>query len=288
MQDQSSDFTPIRDKRIATEFTQIERREDLKQFKITDYTTDLGLIVHVQVPLTLVNTATNGLSFDCFDDKSEDEGSLLSEPTAELPVRGEKLKAPVKVEELKEHFQFEILLDSKYPFSQPQIFCQTKFTNVVDLYDGRDLYQEVLNGEEWRVARNLHELIGALPEFIEQMKIAEDQALEQHEIDEASSLINDGNLPQKSTILTEVFGKYHLESIYDLSHFFDTKDQSSQIVKGKYSKTCKVFKCQEQDDMDPQNEFHEMYAIVTNTCLLVLSPVRGTQFLAQLEFWATL
>lgn len=138
------------------------------------------------------------------------------------------------------------------------------------------------------MARNLHELIGALPEFIEQMKIAEDQALEQHEIDEASSLINDGNLPQKSTILTEVFGKYHLESIYDLSHFFDTKDQSSQIAKGKYSKTCKVFKCQEQDDMDPQNEFHEMYAIVTNTCLLVLSPVRGTQFLAQLEFWATL
>jgi len=27
--------------------------------------------------------------------------------------------------------------------------------------------------------------------------------------------------------LTEVFGKYHLESFYDLSHFFDTKDSSA-------------------------------------------------------------
>ena len=49
MQDQSSDFTPIREKRIATEFAQIERREDLKQFKISDYTTDLGMIVHVSI-----------------------------------------------------------------------------------------------------------------------------------------------------------------------------------------------------------------------------------------------
>lgn len=29
---------------------------------------------------------------------------MLSEPTGDLPVRGEKLKSPVKVEELKEHF----------------------------------------------------------------------------------------------------------------------------------------------------------------------------------------
>jgi ACT domain-containing protein len=28
-----------------------------------------------------------------------------------------------QVEVLPEHFQFEILLDNKYPFSQPQIFC---------------------------------------------------------------------------------------------------------------------------------------------------------------------
>jgi len=52
----------------------------------------------------------------------------------------------------------------------------------------------VLNGEEWRVARNLHEIISCLPEFIENIKTAEDNALEQHEIDEASSLINDGGM----------------------------------------------------------------------------------------------
>jgi hypothetical protein len=49
MQEQSSDFTPIREKRIATEFAQIERREDLKQFRISDYTTDLGMIVQVSI-----------------------------------------------------------------------------------------------------------------------------------------------------------------------------------------------------------------------------------------------
>ena len=72
-----------------------------------------------------------------------------------------------EIEKLDQNFQFEILLDHKYPFSQPQIFCQTKFTSVIDLYDGKDIYTDVLNGEEWRVARNLHEIISCLPEFIE-------------------------------------------------------------------------------------------------------------------------
>jgi hypothetical protein len=31
------------------------------------------------------------------------------------------------------------------------------------LYDGKDLYTEILNGEDWKVARNLHEIIAALP-----------------------------------------------------------------------------------------------------------------------------
>ena len=65
---------------------------------------------------------------------------------------------------------FEIYLDQKYPFSQPQIVCLTRFTRVIDLYDGRDLYSEVLNGEDWRVARNLHEMISCLPDYIENVK----------------------------------------------------------------------------------------------------------------------
>ena len=50
----------------------------------------------------------------------------------------------------------------------------TRFTSVVDLYDGRDLYKEVTNGEEWKVARNLHEIIMNLPDFIENTKHLED------------------------------------------------------------------------------------------------------------------
>lgn len=68
------------------------------------------------------------------------------------------------------HFQFEILLDHQYPFSAPQLFCYTKFTNIIDLYDGRDLYAEVMNNEEWRVAKNLHEIIMGIPDFIEMTK----------------------------------------------------------------------------------------------------------------------
>lgn len=79
---------------------------------------------------------------------------------------------------LDNHFEFEILLNEKYPFTQPQIFCQTRFTNVIDLYDGRDLYFEVLNGEDWRVARNLHEIIACLPDFIESTKQMEEAAFE--------------------------------------------------------------------------------------------------------------
>jgi len=61
-----------------------------------------------------------------------------------------------------------------YPFSSPQVHMITRFTSVVDLYDGRDLYREVMNGEEWRVAKNLHEIIMSIPYFIENTKQLED------------------------------------------------------------------------------------------------------------------
>lgn len=94
------------------------------------------------------------------------------------------------MKKLDKHFEFEILLNEKYPFTQPQIFCLTRFTKIIDLYDGRDLYFEILNGEDWRVARNLHEIISCFPEFIEMTKQAEDAALEEHEVDEAANMIS--------------------------------------------------------------------------------------------------
>ena len=41
--------------------------------------------------------------FDCFEPKDKDDSADSNK----------------KIEELPEHFQFEILLDHKYPFSQP-------------------------------------------------------------------------------------------------------------------------------------------------------------------------
>lgn len=58
------------------------------------------------------------------------------------------------------------------------------------MYDGRDLYAEVMNGEEWRVAKNLHEIIMGIPDFIENTKQTEDQALEQNEVNEVKNLIS--------------------------------------------------------------------------------------------------
>lgn len=135
-------------------------------------------------------------------------------------------------------------MDHKYPFSQPQVFCLTKFTNYIDLYDGRDLYTEILNGEEWRVARNLHEIIACIPEFIENTKQAEDQALEKKEIEDTKNLLSQTQ-SEDDPILTEVYGRYLLETVYDLSHFQDTLDAEGKIHEGKFSSTCRVFKCQE-------------------------------------------
>ena len=123
-----------------------------------------------------------------------------------------------KIEKRPKHFEWEILLDHKYPFSQPQAFCLTRVTNHIDLYDGRDLYTEILNGEEWRVARNLHEIIACIPEFIETTKQAEDEALEKKEIEDAKNLLSTSKA-EDDPILTEVYGRYLLENIYDLSEF---------------------------------------------------------------------
>jgi len=39
----------------------------------------------------------------------------------------------------------------------------------------------VLNGEDWKVARNLHEIISAFPSFIKRMKIFDDELCENKE-----------------------------------------------------------------------------------------------------------
>lgn len=103
------------------------------------------------------------------------------------------------------------------------MYCITKFTNYIDLYGGRDLYSEILNGQEWKVGTNLHEIIACIPEFIESTKQAEDQALEKKEIEDAKQLLNT-EATESDPLLTEVYGKYLLENIYDLSDFQDTMD----------------------------------------------------------------
>ena len=117
-----------------------------------------------------------------------------------------------------------------------------------------------------------------LPDFIESVKQAEDQALEKQEVEEAKDIIND--IPT-DPILTEVFGKYKLEDTYDLSHFQQTQNSEGQIINGKFSQNCKIFKCQEQDDMgdlDPATTYYDRYIVLTKTCLLVFAPLKQFQY----------
>jgi hypothetical protein len=43
------------------------------------------------------------------------------------------------------------------------------------LYDAKDLYSDILNGEEWKVSRNLYEIIACLPNFIYKIKNLEEE-----------------------------------------------------------------------------------------------------------------
>lgn len=60
---------------------------------------------------------------------------------------------------------------------------------MIDFYDGKDLYTEILNGEDWRVSINIHTIMALIPDFIEASKQMEDQILEQHEVNEAQNMI---------------------------------------------------------------------------------------------------
>jgi len=174
----SNEFVSIRTSRIEKEFNLISHRQELEEYTITREETSLGLLIRVQVPLSLVSQAL--VSFECFDKHTGEEekqpGDFKPESkpnTDSVEQVTEHKTGPAPAEDSKK-FCFCIFLDQQYPFSSPQVTCETRFTNVIDLFDGRDIYPEVMSGEEWRVAKNLHDIMIALPEFIENTKQLED------------------------------------------------------------------------------------------------------------------
>lgn len=56
-----------------------------------------------------------------------------------------------------EKFLFEILLDQKFPFNQPQVFCLTPFSQP-PLNDGRDLFTDIMK-QDWKIAKKLYEIV---------------------------------------------------------------------------------------------------------------------------------
>ena len=70
-----------------------------------------------------------------------------------------------------EKFLFEILLDQKFPFNQPQVFCLTPFSQP-PLNGGRDLFSDIMK-QDWKIAKKLYEIVQYVPEFISDVKITE-------------------------------------------------------------------------------------------------------------------
>lgn len=102
----------------------------------------------------------------------------------------------INVQSRDKYLVFDLLLDHRYPFYQPQIFCRTAFCNP-PTNDGRDVFNEVVR-EEWRVNRKLYEIIMYIPEFVA------DVAIEEQE--------NGG-------MLLKVVGTFHLGNSYEMSNW---------------------------------------------------------------------
>ena len=116
--------------------------------------------------------------------------------------------------------------------------CETKFTRYLDFYDGRDLYQEILEGKDWAVSTNLQDILVNLPSFITKTKKRDEELLAQQEAQNSFDPIDH-----------EVYGTYHLEAVYNLAHFQNTSDpQRQKLFKGRHAGTCSVFAAEEQEE----------------------------------------
>lgn len=113
-----------------------------------------------------------------------------------------------------EKYVFDVLLDHKFPFQQPQIFCRTPFSNP-PLSDGRDLFNDVMKSE-WKTARKLYEIVQYIPDFISEVKIQEEEM--------------------------KVYGTFHLGYLYEMSNW----------GQGGVDRNSRVFECEEQDEQDEE------------------------------------
>ena len=103
-------------------------------------------------------------------------------------------------------------------------------------------------------------------------------------------LIKADSLPTESKVLMQVYGRYHLDHVYNLREFQITQDEQGEIRYGRHSLTSQVYTCKEQDDSgghDPQTTYHDRRVVITQSCLLIFKPMISPSH-GQLEFWATL
>lgn len=88
---------------------------------------------------------------------------------------------------------FEFLLEPKFPFVFPKLFCKTSFSNPT-LADGRDFTNDII-GKVWTPALLLKDVVILIPRFLKK--------------------ISESPVPEE----TQLLGQYHLGHMYNLEDF---------------------------------------------------------------------
>mgnify|MGYP000863191691 CR=1 FL=1 len=235
-----------RAERIQKEYSELvlmmDNWDEQKQYDITKYSSTLGINFRIQVPVGSIQAYPGQLS--CFDDdENQEEGK-----GDEADESAKRIDTTVPAEK-KSHFQFEILLDSQYPLSKPQVFCYKRFTKSLDMSDSLDLLSEIMHPREWSHDFSLCEIVNRLKNFIEKM-IGQDERLTR----------------------SKIVGEYHLETVYDLAVFQNRRLSDGSVLPGKFAKTSWLFNCvhEEQDDRkDEDEDLDELNVIQTQRVLLI-------------------
>ncbi|TNV81344.1 hypothetical protein FGO68_gene13949 [Halteria grandinella] len=122
------------------------------------------------------------------------------------------------------------------PFSQPP------------LSDGRDLYTDIMKGEEWKIGRKLYEIVQFIPEFISEVKIAEES---------------------RGTD----FGTFHLGYLYNIEATWSP---------------AQVYACEEQDEKDDEMFYPRSIVVTPSALLLFESHKHQSRSVGMLIAWASL
>mmetsp|Transcript_1020 Transcript_1020/g.1857 ORF Transcript_1020/g.1857 Transcript_1020/m.1857 type:complete len:81 (-) Transcript_1020:824-1066(-) len=77
--------------------------------------------------------------------------------------------------------------------------------------------------------------------------------------------------------MSEVYGRFHLDKVYDLSAYQETLTSDElHVIRGDHSEKSRVYEAEEQEESSGDGgelRFLSKRLVVTNSCLLVFDPL---------------